>query len=102
MAKGKLQIDILGTSFSISANEESEYLEKMLGYYRRIVETVSQNGSLQNSLQTSILSGIMLCDELFKEKAKTAKFQNTFNGSRPDDEDEKIASRLIDKLDEVL
>ena len=60
MPKGSLQIDILGTSFSITANEDSKYLERMLGYYKRIVENVSKNATLQNALQTSILSGIMI------------------------------------------
>ncbi len=101
MSKGTLQIDILGTSFSISANEDSEYLQKMLGYYKRIVENVSQNSTLQNSLQTSILSGIMLCDELFKEKSKNAKFRNSLE-NKNSKEEEKIFSKLIKDLDEVL
>ena len=28
---GKLKIEMLGTSFTIQANEENEYLEKLLG-----------------------------------------------------------------------
>ena len=101
MPKGSLQIDILGTSFSITANEDSKYLERMLGYYKRIVENVSKNATLQNALQTSILSGIMLCDELFKEKEKNAKFKNTLKTAGTN-EDEKIFSNLLKTLDEVL
>ncbi|MCQ2592819.1 MAG: cell division protein ZapA [Treponema sp.] len=69
---GKLHIDLLGTSFTVQANDDEQYLEKLLGYYSRIVEDVSQIPSLKNPLQASILAGIMLCDELYKEKSKVA------------------------------
>ena len=37
---GKLKIDMLGTSFTIQANEDNQYLEKLLGYYKRITDDV--------------------------------------------------------------
>ena len=40
MAKGTLQIDLLGTSFSIKADEDTSYLEQILGYYKRIVNQI--------------------------------------------------------------
>ena len=67
---GSLQIDVLGASFAIQANEDSAYLKKLLDYYKRIAEQIEESGSLQNSLQVSILTGITLCDELYKEKSK--------------------------------
>ena len=66
---GKLQINLLGTSFTIQANEDEEHLQKLLGYYSRIVEDVSKIDSIKTPLQTSILAGIMLCDEVYKEKS---------------------------------
>ena len=65
---GKLKIDLLNTSFTIQANEDSEYLDKLYGYYKRIIEDVKQIDSVKTPLQISILAGIMLCDELYKEK----------------------------------
>ena len=61
---GKLKVDLLGTSFTIQANEETEYLEKLLGYYKRITDDVQKIDTVKTPLQISILSGIMLCDEL--------------------------------------
>lgn len=101
MAKGTIQIDLLGTSFSINANEDSEYLNKILGYYKRIVENVSKNSTLQNNLQTAILSGIMLCDELFKEKSKNVKFKNALEG-KSTQEEEKVFQKMLKDLEEVL
>ena len=67
---GKLHINLLGTSFTIQASEDSEYLSKLLGYYERITKDVGRIDSVKTPLQVSILSGIMLCDELYKEKTK--------------------------------
>ena len=73
---GKLKIEMLGTSFTIQANEENEYLEKLLGYYKRITDDVSKIDSIRTPLQTAILSGIMICDELYKEKQNKVAMEN--------------------------
>lgn len=67
---GTLKIDILGTSFAISANEDDAYLKKLLSYYTRIAEEIEKSSNLKDSAQIAILSGIMICDELYKEKSK--------------------------------
>ena len=67
----KLKIDMLGTAFTIQANEDKEYLEKLLGYYKRITDDVKKIDSIKTPLQIAILSGIMICDELYKEKQIT-------------------------------
>ncbi|MCR5494191.1 MAG: cell division protein ZapA [Treponema sp.] len=99
---GNLQIDILGTSFAIKANEDSEYLNKLLGYYKRIVNQLEESGSLHSPLQISILTGIMLCDELYKEKGRKVKFQTALEKNSTDEEADKITKSLIDKIDQVL
>ncbi|MBQ1628915.1 MAG: cell division protein ZapA [Treponema sp.] len=99
---GNLQIDILGTSFAIKANEDSEYLNKLLGYYKRIVDQIEKSGSLKTPLQISILSGIMLCDELYKEKGRNVKFQSALEKNSTDEEADRITKSLIEKIDQVL
>ena len=95
-----LQIDTLGTSFAIQANENEEYLEKLLNYYRRIVSQVENESGLKDPLKTSIIAGIMICDELCKEKQKLQYTNQTI--SRQDlDEAEKITLRMIDNLNKV-
>jgi cell division protein ZapA len=95
-----LQIDTLGTSFAIQANENEEYLEKLLNYYRRIVSQVESESGLKDPLKTSIIAGIMICDELCKEKQKLQYTNQTIN--RQDlDEAEKITLRMIDNLNKV-
>lgn len=99
---GNLQIDILGTSFAIKANEDSEYLNKLLGYYKRIVNQIENSSSLNTPLQVSILSGIMLCDELYKEKGRNVKFQTVLEKNTTDEEADRITKSLIEKIDKVL
>ena len=98
-----LQINMLGTSFSIKANEDEEYLKKLLGYYTQITQLISKNGTLNNQ-QISILAGIMLCDELYKEKSSKAVEKTKFDDEiqQRDDFDLVLESKikeLIEKLD---
>ena len=101
---GKLKIEMLGTSFTIQANEENEYLEKLLGYYKRITEDVGKIDSIKSPLQTAILSGIMICDELYKEKQRKITMQNN-GGQVSTENDEEIELRtkqMIEKISKVL
>ena len=98
---GTLQINMLGTSFSIKSSEDEAYLNKLLGYYKKIVDAIEENGMMHNQMQIAIMAGIMLCDELYKEKSKTAKItQNSTICSEV--EAEKLAEDMIRKLDEAI
>ena len=98
---GSLQIDLLGSSFAIKANEESVYLEKLLGYYKRITEEVKKTGGLTKPVEIAIMGGITLVDELYKEKSKNAKL---LNGTKytDDEEAERLTLRMIDRIDKAL
>ncbi len=105
---GKLQINLLGTSFTIQANEDEEHLKKLLGYYSRIVDDVSKIDSIKTPLQTSILAGIMLCDEVYKEKSNVVELEKnqsqnvqTLN-DKESDELERRTIAMINKINKVL
>jgi cell division protein ZapA (FtsZ GTPase activity inhibitor) len=99
---GTLQIDVLGSSFTIRANEETEYLEKLLGYYKRIAVDVEKAGGLKNSLEIAIMSGITLCDELYKEKSRNLQIKSSILPSNDEKEAERITLEMIEKIDKVL
>ena len=100
---GTLQIDVLGASFAIKANEDEAYLNKLLGYYKKISDQIEKTGGLKDPLQISVLSGIMLCDELYKEKSKNAQFTQKLTQSDPDDgEAERLTIEMIKKIDQAL
>ena len=95
-----LQIDTLGTTFAIQAKEEEEYLEKLLNYYKKIVSQVECESGIKDPLKISIIAGIMITDELCKEKQKLQYTNQTIN--RQDlEEAEKITLRMIDNLNKV-
>ena len=102
----RLKIDMLGISFTIQATEEKEYLEKLLGYYKRITDDVSKIESVKNPLQTAILSGIMICDELYKEKQAKVAMENGEYIPVENDMDtmeiERRTQSMIDKINKVL
>lgn len=97
---GTLQIDTLGTSFALQANEDEEYLNKLMNYYKKIVTQVELESGLKDPLKTAIIAGIMICDELCKEKQKLQYTNQTIN--RQDlEEAEKITLRMIENLKKV-
>ncbi|MBQ4379600.1 MAG: cell division protein ZapA [Treponema sp.] len=106
---GSLVIDMYNTPFVIKANESDEYLQKLLGYYKKIAQQIKNSNSLQNDLQVSALAGIMLCDELYKEKSKISQISK---GTIPEssiivdkeksEEAEKKAKKMIEKLNKAL
>jgi len=102
---GRLQINLLGTSFTIQANENQEYLEKLLGYYSRITADVQKTNAVKNPTQVAILSGIMLCDELYKEKETKVALENgTFTPMQITTEEEvnRKTKEMIEKINKVL
>lgn len=100
---GTLNIEMLGTSFAIKANEEDEYLEKLLGYYKQIAQEIENGSGLKNYIQVAIMSGIMLCDELYKEKKKAALSETESETQNADtSEVERLTLEMIEKIDKAL
>lgn len=100
MAFGKLDIDILGTSFSIQANESNEYLDEVYKYYVNCVQQVKKTvGSELEPIKLAIIAGILLSDELKKERGILKRLT-------PDEQENyQIVNRtkvLIQKLDDIL
>ena len=96
---GKLQIDVLGSSFAIEAKEDDSYLKRLLSYYAEMTGQIEKHGNLKNPLQISILSGIMLCDELYREKSKNAQL---LTESEKNNDIETRAEKMIKMIDKVL
>ncbi|MDR2069120.1 MAG: cell division protein ZapA [Spirochaetaceae bacterium] len=95
MPQSDLRIDILGTSFSISANEDSVYLENLLAYFRSAVENTQKKIGLEDPLKIAIITGFLLCDELQKKQ----KNELDQSDSR---EAEKLLLDMIVRVDKVL
>ena len=62
--KGRLQIDLLGTSFALAADQPAEYLQSIYNHYKKVVSEVQQTSGVNDSLRVAIIAGILLSDEL--------------------------------------
>jgi cell division protein ZapA (FtsZ GTPase activity inhibitor) len=98
---GTLQIGILGSSFAIKANENDVYLKNLLNHFSDITQQVGTGGSVQDPLQISIISGIMICDELYKEKTAQTQHPATLPREQSSEIEQRI-NRMITKLDQAL
>ena len=98
---GRLQIDILGTSFAVQAPEDDNYLKKLFSYYSEIITTIKKSSKIKDNLEISIMAGITLVDELYKEKQRNASYANALNNTN-DAEANRITADMIKKIDKVL
>ncbi|MCL2805128.1 MAG: cell division protein ZapA [Treponema sp.] len=92
----ELCLDILGTSFTITADEDEEYLKKVLAQYKAAVNNTQNISGISEPLNIAILTGFMLCDEINKMK------QMQDNSQWEDQEVEERTIRLINKLEHAL
>jgi cell division protein ZapA (FtsZ GTPase activity inhibitor) len=80
MPSSSLRIDILGTSFSISAEEDPVYLENLLTRYYMSVENTRKITGLSDPLKLAIMTGFLLCDDIQKsrESAESREAEQIF------------------------
>ena len=99
---GMLQVDILGTSFSIKSDEDSEYLARLLKYYRNLTDSLEKKGGFKNPTQIAVMAGLMLCDQVYSDKKKRVEIQEAVENNALDSRIDEITERLISKIDSVL
>jgi cell division protein ZapA (FtsZ GTPase activity inhibitor) len=97
--KSDLRLDILGTSFSISADEDPVYLEGLLEQFRAAVSNTQKSTSLKDPLKVAILTGFLLCDEIHKlRQQEKAGVDFSINSQ----ETERLTLDLIARLDKAM
>jgi cell division protein ZapA (FtsZ GTPase activity inhibitor) len=93
-------LDILGTSFSISVDEDPEYLNEILDQYRAAVEHTKEIFNLKEPLTAAILTGFMVSEELHTLRKQTEARQAVREGEAR--EAEEVANSIIARIDRVL
>ncbi|MDR3131008.1 MAG: cell division protein ZapA [Treponema sp.] len=91
MPSSSLRIDILGTSFSVSAEEDPGYLENLLNRYYKCVENTQKITGLSDPLKLAIMTGFLLCDDIQKRRENIES-----------EEAEQIFMNINTRIDEVL
>ncbi len=107
---GKLNIDLLGTSFTIEAKEDNEYLQKLLSHFTQVTREVKLMAHNTDLKKVAILSGIMICDELLKDRMKYEELKKQLDAlGKEDDESaktqnevERITLKMIQDIDRIV
>ena len=101
-----IQINVLGTSFTLRAQEDLPYLEKIRDYYSNVCNEIQKNDHIQDQKQAAVLAGILIADELYKEKQKAIEAKGAQSQPCDDPLEELEADRLtksmIEKIDRAL
>ena len=98
--KGKVELNLLGTSFTLSSNEDSYYLENVINQYKLLLNKVQNEMKIQNPLKVAIISGILATEEMMKKPSNSKK---TISLSLEEKEAvERIADDLVLKIDKCL
>jgi len=95
----RLSINVLGTSFTIRANEDEAYLKRILWYLERKIEETKKRTPIADPIKISVLTSFYIIDELLREKSRDGR-----EGSLPEESDEmeRIALRLISEIDDAI
>ncbi len=92
-----MHIELLGSSFTLQSDEDSEYLADLLDFYRTKIEEISRSVSTRDSLKLAILSALLVTDELFKERRRSQEI-----AANATEELSRITEELIAKIDAAV
>ena len=101
-----IEINVLGTSFALKADEELPYLEKIHEYFKNVCDEIQKNDGIQDQKKTAVLAGILIADELFKEKQKDLEAKDAAKNQDIDPlaelEADRLTRSMIEKIDKAL
>ncbi len=100
-----VNIDLLGTSFTVQTDESIDYMESLILRLRERIEGLKGTTRVSDPLKLSILLNITLVDELMRERSRPPEGQSEAK-PRGDEaaeaELDRVAARLIADLDRSL
>lgn len=100
MAISDFTLEVLGTSFTITVDEDPDYLNEILTQYRIAVENTKELFQIKEPLTAAILTGYMISEELHRiRKEGEGKLAVREDEAR---EAETLAKSIIARIDKVL
>jgi cell division protein ZapA (FtsZ GTPase activity inhibitor) len=111
-----VNIDLLGTSFTVQTDESLDYMEGLIARLRERFASLSSQTRVADPLKLSILANITILDELLRERTlmtgddsmgrnglKASAASGSLSGaSAPEEELARVTARLIADLDRSL
>jgi len=102
MTKSELRIDVLGTSFSLTVDEDLVTAQSVYGHYKTFIENVRKNYAVEDPLKIAIIAGLLLQDGVLKLRTSQRTSKGAIDTIQAEIEAEKNISDLIKKMDNVL
>ncbi|MBN2652516.1 MAG: cell division protein ZapA [Spirochaetales bacterium] len=91
-----IKVELLGTSFTLKADTNSNHLEQLVKIYTNYVNSVKEEHRIKDPLKIAIVAGILLAD------SRAPNFDD-YNFKRDEAEAVKrITNELIKKIDTCL
>ena len=100
MDTSRIKVELLGTSFFIESSEDREYLNDVVAYLTAKVDEVQGEAPVADPVKITLIAGLNLVDELFKERAGGPRHGEV--GRTGDAEIGRIAESLIERIDRSL
>lgn len=99
MAENRLEVRVLGTSFTVRSDEAPAYLKRILWYLEKKIEETRKRTSIADPVKIAVLTNFYVIDELLREKSRGGH-SGMLEGES--DEMERIALRLISEIDDAI
>ncbi|OGL38859.1 MAG: hypothetical protein A3C43_02410 [Candidatus Schekmanbacteria bacterium RIFCSPHIGHO2_02_FULL_38_11] len=87
----QIKVDILGKTYTLKGDSDSEYMEKVADYVNQKMKALSVNSEIVDSSKIAILTALNIADELFKAKDKLVNIIKT---------NEEKTSDILNRLDQ--
>ena len=88
-----MKIELLGTSFSIQTDEDPQYVQDLVDYYRTKVQDVQARITSDDPLKIAIVAGVLTADELFRVRERAADATAAAPGEHSGDVDSPARGR---------
>ena len=98
---GKLKVQLLGTSFTLTSDQDSDYLETVYENYLDYVNRVRSEIQIKDPLKIAIIAGILAAENREKESEISAE-TDLLLSCEESKAIETITENLIEKLDSCL
>ncbi len=97
MGKSSVQVNLLGSSFTVQADGDDLHLRQVVNYLAGKIRELESRFKAHDPLKISLLAGLNIVDELLRCRKRAAADTNTEGV-----EIERITERLIDTIDRSL
>lgn len=98
---GKLKVQLLGASFTLTSDQDSDYLKEVYEGYLDYVSRVQNEIQVKDPLKVAIIAGILAAENRKMESEISAEMDYPLS-SEESQAIEMLTTGLIKKLDDCL